>query len=419
LIIQSENVIDIFLSDNQKKLDLNQEFVTQVFVIISSLAFVFVLGIIYECKKLMKIRDSLLEVFLRLDNIKIDESLKRAEDFLMSIKIKVNVEHSDLKRKKKGKKRGTFYNLKQDNSNKKRLLNNSGINQNICTAIGLKVIWCCVFVCSYFFLYLTTASTNSTFQTSVQRDVQINQFMVNLDMQVWIIEEYIGQNRSTFIRNKPIGEEMNKMYADTISSQSFFLELISLIEDTKQRAYVKTLILGDLCPLVLDPTLPPELCHSIANGAPESGIIGLIGYIMKFIKITKDYYDNSALTKQNQMTAFSITMGNTAEMTTYMYLFPAYRTLESIIYNQFSDSIETYPSELFRKLMIIFVIIMVVGTWLWFKVWKRLDLERIEWGRMTRMIPILMFFNNKSLRNYIARYKNVKIEPMGYEESWT
>ncbi len=105
-------------------------------------------------------------------------------------------------------------------------------------------------------------------------------------------------------------------------------------------------------------------------------------------------------------------------MTTYLYLFPAYRAVEKIIYDEFVMDIENYPKTLLKILIGSFFGIFIFGTTLWLKIWEKLDRERIDWRKMVRQIPLGIFFTNKMLRNYIYHTTGIRIEPASYDDSW-
>jgi len=400
-IVVGESLINILRQDTDLKLSKGIK-VSIAAAIAISIFGVALLSYLFEfIKVLIRQRNQFFEIFSKIDEEVIQETLKSAQNFKLRFENSLNPIESKGKEWKK-----ILFHSGSAKQIRKKTINMKKVNSKIhaLTIISLTLIL--LMILGIAIMVIFQEKQNNTFRIQAQHEYAMNQLSNRYNTIVDNLLQYIIYNGSGIIAGQPLGTYFENLFNELVNSDQFFGELMDYYSFNETLA---DLIKGDLCQYNLRPSLAKSFCITIASSAMTRGVVGVNKEIASAVRTAKDFFDNSPRTFADQVTALSISSLPQIEIASFSYLLPIYESVKSGIRENQRRFTSSYHSNLIKLIMALIFVYCFLGLLFFKNVKINLEGEMITWRKFIRMIPYRCYAQNKLLRNHLKKISNVRL----------
>ena len=407
-LVASENEVDIILADAKENLNYVLSINLMLALLAAAIGIILLVLLSVDFKKYLRKRDYLIEILLRLDQNRITSHLVLARSFHDRLKAKEYEfeNEKELKAASLGFVNNKDFAAGEEKRGHAKHQNEiSNRNLNFQTIVGLimTMISIVIFVSIFIIFNILFRTHLDKVLLKLDNMVEINQMGIDLSLANVALLDYIMNNNSTKVKNKPIEQVLEKIFEDAESIPKFFLTISS--EGEYQNDVVNTILEGSLCDVPDLVPYTPAVCSALANGILDKGLIRVLTLFIQSIENTKttfDYYNHTtagairALNNKEKITAESI-----ATLIVISYL-----RIESILNVQLNRLIDNHEHRVVEIVIVYAFIYVFLGTCLYTKIWRNVKYERLNWRKTLRLVPFPIIHTNKLLKLYLVNHSD-------------
>jgi len=401
--IQMTTLYDSLTDDAENRLDASTALVWIFFGIIAffGVAGIFLLG--KFMMSLIKKRNTLIEVFLRIEKNDIEdilsiikayrdryqEGLKSNEpflEFLVSRRSKMSI----LGEKHQKQKVKTY---------RRRLANMAGIDKWAYYTFFWIILWSGIFLTSFGLLKVITSQQDKKLIEQFNNLVEVNKKTVLLYTIPNMLTYHLITNGFGLVSYGPVGFVLDFLYEDAKSSETF----LHHIYEATTNDTVKALLNGNICKQVQFSFIN-NVCPQLLSGVLTQGLIKTSAYIFGYIRRTKDLFDNSNRTFEMQRLILNDTGNLQVELAVATYLFAVFSRIEYGLEQGIIKTLTNMENQLLAFIIPTIIFVVIAGSIMWYAMSRNLDLALKTWKDLAKMIPYQAISNIKALQNCLLRY---------------
>jgi len=347
---------------------------------------------------LRKERDRFVEIFLRLDERMIEENLRLSQQFYHSLNNGTGRNY-ELKEKKSSK---SLILKEQAKNVKRKSANSEGMNKSMIILNIFTFILIGLFIFSFVAVLEFQNKRNSKFQRQASYEYQLNKYSYEYNQLEAANMKYISDNRTGVIAGQPVSEYIEGLYSTLINSEIFFGEMIDYYSDNST---LVELIKGNICKYqdIASSSSLYSLCLTIAGSALTRGIIGVNKQITSGIRMSKDYFDNSAHSFSDQVTALSFKLLPDIEIAFFYLVFPIYTSISTGIRENQTRYVENYRSDLVKLTVSMGFLFLALSYLMYMNIKLHFENRIVVWRKFIRVIPYKVYAKNKVLASYLSK----------------
>jgi len=296
----------------------------------------------------------------------------------------------------------------------KREANMKNINKIQTIIFGLGFILFLLFLTPFLDTLILILNQTSIIRNKISTLFEVSNSLYEVLLLSVSFYQYIRTDGDSLLRNKPIGEEWERLYKKIADSQSFLLKLLiaNQREKTCNQAIIDTLdtlINGDLCTVPGFESIAP-LCSLYPDGLVSKGIQGINSYTLYTLRNLKDEYDFSQKTFDDAFRVFSHDELIDLELVLSSHQQLAYTLLFDTLQGCTVEEIDQVRESLSIRLGIYVTIMTLLSSLFLISLVKKIELERVGWRKIFRQIPMEVIVKSKILKHYLAKEVGLSIQ---------
>lgn len=412
LLLTGENVISILREDNKEKLNKETELITALASVTTVFAVAFLLYFFWLEKHLIKDRNRIIDIFLRLDEkaveshvsflTRFEQTLEKDSIDTRKLNFRLNsMTFSNLAKKGGAKELGGIYRRKR--------ASRTGVNRDIILLNLLMVISAVLIISAFFFSLLIVSDQNSSILQKIELMMDSNLNLYNTNFAFTCVYEYIYTNMSSTVRGMPITEEWDITLQSLSQAQEQFTNIIDPDSGINNPTLTQ-LIKGSVCEVIGTSSGLKSFCNSFSGGILNQGIIGGTSLLILTIQRVKDAFDASAKSVQDMQNALADSVFVSLEVLAETYLFPAFEMIDSIIKDTLISDLTSFKGKFELAIILFIIVYIVILAILWWKIEVKFRATRNGWRQLFRLIPHNMVTTNKLLKDYLISHSNGLLE---------
>ena len=396
----SEKITSVVEVDNNLKFTLLSNH-SDYFIVGSSLVGILVLLVsLYQQTKINQERNKVVELFLRINEGKIEEIIKE-----------VRVFRNGLIYSKSDREFQSFFNNRFNVKEEKHIYELKAQNKTISTFKSMQkgllaqvftLIVIVITLCPNILFGELVKSKSEAIKQEVASIIEINYYLLDLSITYTTIYEYINLNGTTQIKGRPIGIEWEDSYTRLSDKQSLFLPLLDGFQRSGNQEAVE-LLDGNLCKAM---NIPTSLCK-VLKGMLDKGIMQLNSYMMSTLRTIKDSFDVSDMSVASKIKILGINDLILIESLAGIVILSSYAKLGQILQKQVENGILTAQKDLRIPFAISIVLYVAIGCIVFRYIWRKMRDEKARDMKIFRKIPFPVIVSNLMLKNHFNKEMRV------------
>ena len=348
-------------------------------------------------------RNRFTEILVRLDSTEIEKRLVQVEKFSSMVNTNTaDRKHIETEMREGSAKRRQVKDKESFNLYNKRIANRRDINTSIIkiTVIALGLLL--LVMSGYFVLLMTVKTQNAEIISKSSLLLNSNNNLYQLAFLYFSTFQYVETNTTGTIHGELIGNEWENASARLLGLGEVFSQLLDPVHGLGGDPDLIKLTKGNLCE-VLYPDNPQSvaICAAILYGLPQKGLLALNGFMIALASRTKLEFDNSGRTLKDMYVALNSQDMAQAEIVWYIYMFPSYQKVDSLIRARLGIDLEKYSRLIMTIACVYAILYITVGIAIWIKIKTSFEREQMKWQRMIRLIPNTIMKSNKMLGAFL------------------
>lgn len=402
LLLGGEQIIPILLEDSQNKLEEQSVVVAIMFSIMVIFVLIITKTAYTLIKSFVRTRNRFLDILLILEEKSIQEHIRIINRFSTALEksnFNCRSERLDVEKRDFKPLKSRLINAKIT----KRSANRRDINRFLffnCLAMGLFIV---AILIIYLALYLMATIQADSITNKLELMTQSDHYLYELTLLYCIQYTYIGENRTTIVRGRPIADEWNDTYNNFTESQDFYLNtLLDEKEGVGMNSELVNIVKGDLCSIMNITTTSASLCRMLKGGILQAGIVGMNSFFLTALQDTIADFDSSAdHTYADLVQILNAPDISMEDVLSFYFINKAYELASDFMLRLLKTDITNLMRSFGIITLTYSIICILVAILVWIKICNSLEKEMTYWKKIVRQIPWEIIMNNKFLKSLL------------------